>query len=312
MNFVIEKIKEKPDLYNNLRLTKYTPILPSYPIIIDTIWFKKQNKNFQSELYHKFPDLIFDEIELPHQEFKENNVYCDFLCLYKQQYLFDNYEYLFEDCYIIKLSCVEINELLGLIICFTHQKNYRLKDNDLIISDELYEKIKIQLDKCNYEKQGVFVKTSVKSAKHSIKLFPCHTVKDVLNNLIFSTQVTQSLLVDNCNIIMRKWNNNICLENEFRVFILDKEIKCISQQKLESLEIKITPDIIVNSICQMWDESKCSDKYNDCVIDCYIHDNIAHIIEINSGCAWSTSGAALFNWDEIIKLEKPVLKLLIK
>ena len=111
---------------------------------------------------------------------------------------------------------------------------------------------------------------------------------------------------------MRNWNYNISPDNEFRVFILDKEIKGISQQKLVPLNIKISTDDIISSICKMWNEKKNKVKYNDCVIDCYIYENIAHIIELNSGGGWSTSGSALFNWEEILSLQNPVLRLFTK
>lgn len=69
-----------------------------------------------------------------------------------------------------------------------------------------------------------------------------------INNLVFSLQVCQSLLVDNCNIILRKWKNDITHTNEFRVYIIDKKIKCMCQQKLNHININIPSDIIFRSI----------------------------------------------------------------
>jgi hypothetical protein len=310
MNFDIEIIQEKQSLYNDNRLIRYTPIIPYEPIIIDDTWFQKQPENLKINLRNSFPNLILDDIELPHKEFKENEAYWKFISIYKQQYLFDNYEYLFDDCYIVNLSDDEKEEILGL--CILYKQNPEILNNvKNRLSANLCEKIQIQLAKCNNNDIGIFVKTSIKSAKHHKTLTPCYTVSDILSNIIISPQVIQSLLVDNCNIIMRKWNSNISNNNEFRVFILDKKIKCISQQKLEFLNISIAPNIIINSICEMWNELTKKINYNDCVIDCYIYNNIAHVIEINSGGIWSTAGSALFNWEEIIKLQKPILRLML-
>lgn len=310
MTFTTEFINSKPLIYNDNRLIEYTPIIPSDPIIIDDCWFLKQSYKLQQDIYNAFPNLLLDEIELPCHNFKENEIYWKFIRIYKQQYLFDKYEFLFDDCYVVNLSENEIEQLLGL--CILYKQNPQiLNDVKCRISHDLYEKIQIQLEKCNHDNTGIFVKTSIKSAKHHKKLTPCHTVEDVLGNLIISPQVIQSLLVENCNIIMRKWNNNINNNNEFRVFILDKKIKCISQQKLEPIDIKLEQNIIINNICQMWEKLSKQIDYNDCTIDCYIHNNIAYVIEINSGGAWSTAGSALFCWKEIINLEQQVLRLLL-
>lgn len=54
------------------------------------------------------------------------------------------------------------------MIIYAKKKNKldRFNDENMIMTDELYEKIKIQLDKCNYDDNGVFVKTSLKSGKY--------------------------------------------------------------------------------------------------------------------------------------------------
>lgn len=306
----IDIIDKKLDKYNDNRLINYTPIIPMNPIIIDESWYNKQHKELQNELKKEFNNMILDEIELPHKEFHENSIYWKFIYIYKQEYLFDKYENLFDDCYIIKLSDKELEELLSLCCQFSSKINYKLLEKDIsCISNELYEKIDIQLQKCNIDNTGVFVKTSFKSGKHHIKLFPSYNVIDVLSNLIFSIQVVQSFLVDNCSIILRKWNNNIKSNNEFRVFIINKDVKCISQQKMELLLMEINKEQIIKSICDMWNNNKKKIIYNDCVIDCYIYDNIANIIEINSGSAWSTAGSALFNWQEIINMKNNTLRL---
>ena len=51
MNFIIEKLLSKPPIYNDNRLVKYTPIIPSNPIIIDEDWFVLQTNNLKKDLY---------------------------------------------------------------------------------------------------------------------------------------------------------------------------------------------------------------------------------------------------------------------
>lgn len=306
-DFTINILSQKPNKYNNNRLINFTPIMTTKasPLVINYDWYEKLHNKMKKSLNEEFQNITLDDFDVPvaNTFIEETDDYWKFLGWYKREFMFDCYEYIFDDCCIINLNDNEINELLGLCILYNNlsKNDEEINDfwNNLYVSDELYEKIKIQMEKCDINNTGVFVKTSIKSAKHYAKLYPCFTVKDIIKNLIVAKEVIQSLLTENCNIIVRQWNNNINVNNEFRVFVLDKKIKCISQQKLEKINIVIEPNDIIKSILLLWDNVKNKLHYNDCVIDCYIHNNIANIIEINSGDAWSTAGSALFTWEEI-------------
>jgi hypothetical protein len=308
---VVNKIECKQKIYNNNRLIRYTPIIElNNNIVIDNEWFNKQSEKLKKDLYDVFPSMILDDIELPHKDFKEGEIYCKFLHVYKEQYMFDVYEHIFEDCYIVNLTEEERSEIIGLCIQYKIDPSLAncLEEK---ISNNLFEKIKIQFRKCSKnESIGVFTKTSIKSAKHHKILTPCFSVNDILANLIVSAHVIQSLLFGNCNIILRPWNEHINKNNEFRIYILDKKIKCISQQKLDNICCELDPETIIDSIYKMWNELMKIINYNDCVIDCYVHNGKAEPIEVNSGGCWSTAGSALFNWEEIISLNNVELRLL--
>lgn len=324
--WIIEKKKDKETTWNQIRILEYTPIkIENDKIIIEKKWFNQQNSKFQVILLKQFTNALIEDFELPHTYISANelkdiyenpkSLYWDFLKLYKQEFLFDNYAHLFEDVTIVQLSDEDINGLLALCILFQSEKrNVKPKDLDHL-PNNLIEKIKDSLDKYDLDGDGVFVKTSIKSGKHYQKCFPCYNIDDVLTNLVFSKEVMQSLLSDKCNLVFRKWNTDVRSNNEFRVYILNGTIKGICQAKIMELPHVTDTDIqqIILLVTELVTEKKITEQYNDCVLDvCYsATNNMLHLIEINSGGAWSTAGTALFTWAELINTIDPIFRILI-
>lgn len=320
--WIIDKLQNQKKLdisqINNLRLLKYTPLVPSNDkdnIFIDELWFNKQSKKFQQILLQNFKniELIQNVYHCDKKQFEDpESNYWKFLELYKQQFLFDEYAHIFDDVIIVELSNDDLNGLLGLCILFQRDTKVNIKEHHLqYLPNSLIDRINANLKKYDLEGFGVFVKTSIKSGKHYQKCFPCYTVLDVLSNLVFSKEVMQSLLNEKCNLIFKSFDPKIKENNEFRVYVLDKQIKCISQSKLNQIVDleEYSAEEIIKFIEVLWNDLKTKVDYNDCVLDVYINNKKASIIEINSGGAWSTAGSALFSWDEIMKLSDPILRI---
>lgn len=319
MEWTIQHSDHVPTLFGQNRLIEYTPIkLTENNIIVQSKWFNKQSYDFKEKIKTKFPAMTLEDFTLPHNEIDndifENNksLYWDFLKLYKNEFLFDNYAHLFQDVTIIKLADDESTGLLCLCILFKNSSR-NIKERDLqYIPVTLIQKIEKALDEYKLCCDGAFVKTSFKSCKNQQKCTPCYDILDVLTNLVFSSQVMQSLLVDNVSLIFRKFKSEINATNEFRVYILDWMIVGICQGRIcEYPEITITDEIIISSISNLWTNIKSKIQYPDCVLDTYIHNNKAELIEINSGGPWSTAGSGLFLWTELVNSPSPILKTII-
>jgi len=312
MDWKIDKIYEKPEKCNNLRLTKYTPIIPFEPIVIHKNWWDCQTTNYQELLFNTFPNLIVENFMLPHVTFIETDNYWKFLKLYKEQFRFEKYAHIFECVDILLLSEKDLEILLELCVemqSLEIKRNVKQYDCDKF-SDEFINQITKILEKYD----GVFVKTNIKSGKHYSKIFPSYTIIDVLTNLVFSKEVLQSLLCDGPNyLVFREWNNNISSTNEFRIFIKNKQVQAASQQFMNKPILLDDPLIVINAATVIWQQIKNTIDYNDCVLDIYVKDESNYgLIEINSGNSWSTAGSALFDWDELHNMSDKCFRYLIE
>lgn len=296
---------------------------------------------------NKIYELKIEDFEIPHTFITECEGYFAFIKLYKNRFKFDNFMHLFNkseeyalckfhkntilynsnedyrhygeiyecnecnnfyvnpECTIIYLNDVDINELIELHIKSNKRFSYSNLD---IINKNLINKINTVLEL--YKDDGAFIKTSLKSAKKNTKglrITPCFTINDVMENLVSSDQILQSFLFG-CNLIIRRWID-IKIENEFRVYILNKQIRAICQQSLtEKIENKIDKDIVIDMIEKFYNNMQV--EYDDCVLDLIVVNNKIHLIEINSGGAWSTAGAGLFRWDEILNNDEILFRYL--
>jgi hypothetical protein len=299
---------------------------------------QSQNKTYQ---------LKIEDFEIPHNLISETDVYFAFIKLYKNRFKFDNFIHLFNhfeivalcdthsnfikyerkegynnygiiyecdecnnfyiepECTLIKLDEDDLNCLIELHI----KSNKKFHPSNLnLINENLINKISSVLE--IYKDEGAFVKTSLKSDKKNskgLKITPCFTVNDVFENLVSSDQILQSLLFG-CNLIVRRWVD-IKTQNEFRVYILNKQIKAICQQSLtEKIENKLDQNKLIEIIKKFYDSLEI--EYDDCVLDLYISKEKIHLIEINSGGAWSTAGSGLFNWNEILNADRILFRYL--
>jgi hypothetical protein len=276
-------------------------------------------------------------------------MYYAFMKIYKTQYMFDKFAHIFTKPNTVKTCQDHQNSIL--LTDSTKYKHYGIIYNcvmcanswiepectiinltnsmcdgliGLHIDNSSIDKIPIELINTIdnvlkiYADTGAFVKTSLKSSKKNnkgIRISPCFTVQDVLVNLTLSKQILQSLLFG-CNLIIRKWLD-IAPSNEFRVYVLDRKIKCICQQSLTKIIVdKMDPTYVIEQISNFYEYIKTQIDYNDCVIDLYVGNFCVNLnlnvklIEINSGGAWSTAGAGLFTWEQIINAQSITLKYL--
>jgi hypothetical protein len=290
----------------------------------------------------KIDTFNIPSLHIPHITKLNNThpIYFAFLKIYKRQFIFDNFIHLFNGYHQMN-NCVEHQDYIlfennlnykhyGEIYECSKCNNYYIFPNCTIIylDDNMLESLiglhikankKMTDDKLNliplslketiqsvlniYQDDGAFIKTSLKSAKKNnkgIKTIPCFTINDVFENLVSSDQIMQSLLFG-CNLIIRRWME-VNVNNEFRVYVLDKQIKAICQQSLSEHIIEKKDKIVIIDIINNYFTKIVDDiSYNDCVIDLFIDNkDSVHLIEINSGGPWSTACSGLFSWNEIM------------
>lgn len=285
-----EILPKRPDKTNERFLRTYTPIIPTNPLIIDKKWFEQQSDDFQKTIIKQFQNIeLEEEFTYPNHFHENNDIYIKFLMLYKEQYTFDKYYELIHNCVLLPMSDEE-REILARNIKF-----------GIDISTELKEKIEMQLEKVNGlgNNCGVFVKTYGKSSKYDLKMFPSFNIDDVLANLK-SDSIIKTFLLPDRGLVFRPWLNDINHNREFRFFVLNKKVKCISQQFFEHISY-INPEFVIYECIKLWNSILGKVDYSDCTIDCYINNkNEAILIEINSGGPWGGAGSGLFSWSEIM------------
>jgi hypothetical protein len=298
MSWNIQIINEIPLICNNNNHFLFTPIRTNNQnIIIDKKWWNKQGTPLKKLLKDEFENIDFEDITLPHNstDFKENEIYWKFYTIYRLQFCFENFIHILDNTFIINIPNQDLSILKNLsnLLILTNRKIKKTDIED--ISDELKFNIQNILQK--FQNNGLFVKLSNKSAKNHKKLYPSKTLEDIFDNLLSSPEVLKSLERDpNMNIILREWNHNINKNNEFRVFIIDKKVRFISQQFWSNpIKLEQTPHEIINKISEFWNNINDKLYFNDCVLDVFLTDK-CHLIEINNGCEWSCSGSALFDW----------------
>ncbi len=158
--------------------------------------------------------------------------------------------------------------------------------------------IKQGLSKFN---NGVFVKTSEKSAKNDHDMKPLYTVNKVLSEITGSKEILKYSMGKKgyCKyLVLKNWEPNIKESNEFRVIIENNRILGISQQKWY-LRVGLTDALclkIAKRIINWYNQIEL--PFNSAVLDVWVSGTNfkVHLIECNPGYCWGGSGSSLFHW----------------
>jgi len=234
---------------------------------------------------------------------------------------------------IVELSSWETRLLIEIARkrCLT---GHSLRMDDLEdFSRKTLETIQNYLDQ--HQATGVFVKTLDKSAKNDVRLEPLYTLFDVISQLTFSRDVLamleflvakkkegeNSATSNCCYLILMPWHEKITALNEFRVFCRNQKVVAMAQQKWY-LDLsdrttygdeRLTPQkairaarATVRQYEQEW-AHRLPPHWSEAVLDVWVEyhgddqssedgQDIAHLIEVNPGGRWASSGSSLFEW----------------
>jgi hypothetical protein len=180
-----------------------------------------------------------------------------------------------------------------------------VQDKDLHqLSEALFADLQVAIGHVGGE---AFAKTAEKSAKNDVTLKGHTTGLSILKELTSSEDVLKQSLGRGATgrrqtaryLVVQPWRESIRKCNEFRVVIINSQVAAVSQQTwacfvghtIETAAACVTP------IVDLWSKELlplC--PYADCILDVYVANSSAHLIEINPCGFWGSSGSALFHW----------------
>lgn len=152
-----------------------------------------------------------------------------------------------------------------------------------------------------------FAKTAEKSAKNDVTLRPHDTPSSIIQELTQSKDVLQQSLGTGGTgkrrtakyLVVQPWIDDVSASNEFRVIIAERRVVGITQQVWARFvgHSELTAAAAAQPLLNLWYHVLLpSCPYADCVLDAYVVDNVAHLIEINPCGVWGSSGSGLFHW----------------
>lgn len=158
--------------------------------------------------------------------------------------------------------------------------------------------VKGAVTQCGHQ---AFVKLSNKSSKNDGVLSMCTNVFDIINNITSSREILKTMLpgVDEY-LLIKPWVVFDKLNDEYRVIIINSRIKAISQQQWSKQRTKCcgkVSDKVFQPIVKTIEYVDLTNPLlQNCIMDVYIKNGVAHIIEVNPPGLWCASGSALFHW----------------
>jgi len=287
---LVTNLPRPPSGCNDNNLHQYIPILPTNPITVDTNWANGLPDWIKISLSKRFPDAIYQQISVPHIDIDRNESFWNFYRWYYDLYDMFIYKDLMDRALFIPLSNSQKDELKNLCnVGILRHSEPNLESCAFLESTFSIIREYIKL----HRNTGVFVKLSHKSAKNNHKLYSSFTLTDVFDNLVHSEEVLNN--VDkSTSIVLKPWNDDISKATEYRVFIEQKKVVGISQQAWHTPQHEPPQlDGILDAL------KKLQIPYNDAILDVNYKDGILHLIEINPGCIWHSSGSSLFRWEEL-------------
>lgn len=267
--------------------------IPNSCILLNTCCFNTLN-NFED-------DILF---KTKREEFYKNYFNQNILYDFSKYYESIDEKYMNKDIKVIPVSLFEIDELINLSNLFQISGKKELDDNHLLLLSVFIKKIDNALNSLISD-SFVFARFDSCSMKDS---FIKHnsgvkTSKEIIYQIISSKRCYDMLLVYKkykcpTNLILKKFDNSISITNEYRIFIKNRKIKCVSQYDwTKNLELTTNLIFELDLEIRKLDEQIKKIPFDSCILDIHFKDNIIKIIECNPFGSKSPSGSALFNWE---------------
>lgn len=271
-------------------------------LLVDKNWWDSQGESLRVSVQKSNPVLCTD-FEYPHVDTSDHPVCAQIYAMYCDQFTYEKFSHLVGLVCVLPLTEHDVATLTqktraGVIT------GRPLTESDL---EDFGEKLRNRIDEFirRHQETGIFIRTNHKSAKNDTKLRPLFSVRDALEQLTHSRDILRVLETrrEDQAIVMLPWEPRISTKNEFRVFVNDRQVRAISQQRWFSPVGLKTSDAVdaARGIVRFYDENFGEIEWPDVVLDVWCDLDPeggcrCHLIEINPGGRWASSGSSLFHW----------------
>eukprot|EP00931_Biecheleriopsis_adriatica_P118914 TRINITY_DN94219_c0_g1_i1.p1 TRINITY_DN94219_c0_g1~~TRINITY_DN94219_c0_g1_i1.p1 ORF type:complete len:417 (+),score=42.88 TRINITY_DN94219_c0_g1_i1:23-1273(+) len=291
--------------FNTFGLWEWAPFrfLGGEEVQVDSAWWASLPVEQQAAIACSTKVVqAVDVIELPHSREIGSNRFCrQVLDSYKQGFEFAYWQDLKPEARLVPLRQRDRRVLANVALnrIFSGED---LQPHDL---EELSSDFLTNLKDAIHQVGGrAFVKAPQKSAKNDLTMRAHSQPDTVLDELTASKDVLINALGSRTApaqyLVVQPWRDDISAAREFRVIIANRRVAGISQQAwFKSVgHCKETATSAAQCLLHLWYAKLvhvC--PYFDCVLDAYVCNGEAYLIEVNPCGWWGTSGSALFHWD---------------
>jgi len=275
---------------------------------VDSKWWSSQTEAFRREIEAYVveatdaPIEVADDFDYPHEY--TNHLWCQHIYqIYCAQFSYENFVHcIFPKPTIVLLNRLDTRTLLekSRVCCLTGRSLQKHDFEDF--SAEFLQTID---EYCRvHQETGIFAKTHQKSAKNDITLRPLHSAADVLRQLALSRDVLETMeqssgTLEEIPLVLIPWQARISKENEWRVFVQDGHVRALSQQQwctALGLTVEDAHEVAESVVVWYKDEVQNNLSWSDMVLDVWVDEQQCHLIEVNPGGRWASSGSSLFEW----------------
>lgn len=300
-NVIIEPIYDLSNINtNNHHL--YAPFMVKKDLVcIDQKWWSslhpRHKKDIISNYGTKYGWCVKDAIK---QENIQNDVFWQFYNAYIDSYNISSWVSCVDGSYSITVLDQQFRTGLEQLARICSYRARKITSDDI---DFIPPILKTSLTNFinRHKKHGLFMKICDTSGKNSRELTPKFSLEDVVEEIVHNKDMIKCMARygEKTCLFLKPWTYKIQHDNEFRVIVNNRHVTGIGQQHCYKYT-GITAENMERfsaSILDFYDGIKDNIPFNSCVLDVWIDkDDVTHLIEINPGEMWASSGSCLFNW----------------
>lgn len=272
-------------------------------VYVQASWWRALGCQQRKKLIERFGQYYGFAIreEIPKRKDEDNDAFWQFFSAYISTFTVENWHDCLDSPHVISLidsKTMPGLEKLSKLAMIRYRKVSKEQIDEFynpLLAKSLRKFIEI------HKNTGVFMKVSDKSGKYSSKVTPKFSLEQIVEDIVNNRDLTSSLTRHGkyACILLTPWRPEINKSNEFRAIVNHGYLTGISQQQCYKY-VGLTAEMskkAAESILTWFEKNKKKIPYQCCVLDIWVDSQWeAHLIEINPGELWASSGSSLFNW----------------
>jgi hypothetical protein len=285
--------------FNNNNLTQFSPydFHGDGVFCVDREWYERQPKHIQDTINNVLdmtclPFTTWRRVVMPHRGHTTTDLHMLVYDAYLHGYDYQHFAYARPDATLFRLSKQQ-KQILRTISTRSGEMPVPMP----------YELVSLCQSMSDVLLRGpMMLRMSSTSGKHSQSVRPMIHTTDVFDALVSNPQFMRyefSKESKDSYVVLVPWNEKINKRCEFRLFIYDRKLAAASQQYLDTKLPRLSPEEISSAVVALESFDPTVVHYRDYVADVWVDFDAqtCHLIECNPFGAFSSSGAALFNWE---------------